>query len=201
MATLEYYFDFVSPYSYLAQTQLPALVSRTSADLVYRPMLLGALHKSHEMTSPAFIPAKAKWIAKDCVLWAHHYKVPMKWCKGFPFNSLFLQRAVVWLQQEQPAKVDEFVNGTFKALWEEGLNPNDVAAVSNHFVALGLDPQQVLAGTEDPAVKDVVKQNTATAKELGLFGAPGFIVGEHVLFGQDRLHFVEAALNGSLPKV
>lgn len=201
MATLEYFFDFVSPYSYIAQTQLRGLVERTGATLAYRPILLGALHKSHEIASPAFVPAKAKWIAKDCALWAHHYNIPMQWSKSFPFNSLFLQRAVAWLQQQQPEKLDTFVDATFKALWEQGLNPTDVEAVAAHCANLGLDPQAMVSGTELPEVKEVVKLNTATAKELGLFGAPGFKVGEHVLFGQDRMHFVEAALNGTLPKV
>lgn len=198
MATLTYYFDFVSPYTYLAQTQLPALLERTGSEIEYKPILLGALHKSHEMVSPAFIPAKASWLARDCKMWAKHYDVPMKWCKPFPFNSLFLQRAAAYVQQTQPELMGTFVNRTFQALWEEKLDSTDPQALGEFLQSLGLDAEAVLAATQQDEIKNVVKANTSEAKEVGLFGAPGFVVGEHVLFGQDRLHFVEAALNGQL---
>lgn len=199
MAILEYYFDFVSPYTYLAQTQLYGLIERTEAEVVYVPVFLGGLHQAHDMKSPAFIPAKAKYIAQDCRLWAHKYDVPMKWCKPFPFNSLFLLRAVAYLQKSQPEIVGQFVDATFKAIWEDRLDVTSQEALAQHIQSLGLDPQAILAGTQQDEVKEAIKANTQKAHEVGLFGAPGFKVGDHVLFGQDRMHFVEDALNGKLP--
>ena len=75
--TLDFYFDFVSPYSYLAMTQLPSALSEQDVVINYKPVLLGALHQAQEMPSPAFIPNKAKWIYRDCHLWAKHYDVAL----------------------------------------------------------------------------------------------------------------------------
>lgn len=201
MATVDFYFDFVSPYSYLAHTQMADMLKRTNGEVVYKPILLGALHKIHDVQSPAFLPVKAQWVVKDCKLWANHYGVTLKWSKTFPFNSLFFQRAAAYVQKNLPEKLDLFVTATFKALWEDGLDPMNQEAIAAHIQSLDIDPQAVLAGTQQGEIKDVIKANTNEAKEIGLFGAPGFKIGEHVLFGQDRLIFVEAALKGELPNV
>ncbi|GAA6134947.1 2-hydroxychromene-2-carboxylate isomerase [Oceaniserpentilla sp. 4NH20-0058] len=192
--SLAFYFDFVSPYSYLAMTQLPELVAKQGADLVFKPLLLGALHQAQDMPSPAFIPNKAKWIYKDCHLWAKHLNVPLIWPKQFPFNTMFILRVCLYLQQSNPSKVAEFVEQTFNAIWQQGLDVNDESSVQAHLVSLGLDVDEVQQGCQQQSVKDALKQSVSDAHGLGMFGAPAFKVNDDVFFGQDRLIFVEQAL-------
>ena len=192
--TLEFYFDFVSPYSYLAMTQLPEFLQKNPADLVFKPVFLGALHQAQDMPSPAFIPNKAKWIHRDCHLWADHYQVPLAWPKQFPFNTMFLLRATIYLQQSQPEKLAQFVEQTFNAIWQNGLDVNDEQAVSQHLLALGFDLADIQQGCQQQAVKDALKNSVTDAHGLGMFGLPAFKVADDVFFGQDRLMFVEKAL-------
>jgi len=192
--TLEFYFDFVSPYSYLAMTQLPAVLAKHDAQLVFKPVLLGALHQAQDMPSPAFIPNKAKWIYRDCHLWADYYKQPLAWPKQFPFNTMFVLRACIYIQMTQPEKAKEFIEKTFNAIWQDGLDVNDEQAVQKHLSDLGFDVSDILQGCQKQEVKDALKQSVGDAHQLGMFGAPAFKVNDDVFFGQDRLMFVEQAL-------
>ena len=192
--TLDFYFDFVSPYSYLAMTQLPAILANHSVKIQYKPVLLGALHQAQDMPSPAFIPNKANWIHRDCHLWAEHYKVPLAWPNQFPFNTLFLLRACLYLQHTAADKVAVFVEKTFEAIWRDGLDVNNEQAVGQHLSNIGLDAMEILNGCQQQEIKQALKQTVADAHGLGLFGVPAFKVGDDVFFGQDRLMFVEQAL-------
>ncbi|EAT12605.1 2-hydroxychromene-2-carboxylate isomerase [Bermanella marisrubri] len=194
MAQLGFYFDFVSPYSYLAQTQIRKLNIDADYTIDYQPVLLGVLHESQGIKSPAFVPAKAQWIFRDCHLWANHYGVPLQWNSQFPFNTLFLLRVVLWMKENHADKVADFIHGTFDALWQQGLNPKDENAIRSHIESYGVDVDAVQAGTQEPHIKQALKDQLNVAKKLGMFGLPAFTVGEEVFFGQDRLMFVENAL-------
>lgn len=195
--TVEFYFDFVSPYSYLAMTQLDEAFAQQDVKWAYKPVFLGALHQAQDMPSPAFIPNKAKWIYRDCHLWAQHYQVPLAWPAQFPFNTMFLLRACLFLQQSQPQKVAEFVKQTFLAIWQQGLNVGNEQAVQAHLQALGLDVAALMEGCQQQWVKDGLKQSVSDAHALGLFGVPAFKVNDDVFFGQDRLMFVQQAVAAS----
>lgn len=192
--TLDFYFDFVSPYSYLAMTQLPKALAGLDVEVNFKPVLLGALHQVQDMPSPAFIPNKAKWIHRDCHLWAQHYNVALTWPKQFPFNTMFLLRACLYIQQTAADKIPDFVEKTFNAIWQDSLDVNNEQAVAEHLTRIGFDVGDILAGCQQQEIKDGLKQTVADAHELGLFGVPAFKVGEDVFFGQDRLMFVQKAL-------
>lgn len=192
--SLEFYFDFVSPYSYLAVTQLPEALAKFDVKIIYKPVFLGALHQAQDMPSPAFIPNKAKWIHRDCHLWAEHYQVPLSWPKQFPFNTMFLLRTCIYLQASQPEAVPNFVLNTFKAIWQAGLDVNNEAVVQQYLLDLGFDVADILQGCQRQDVKQALKQSVTEAHELGLFGVPAFKVNDDVFFGQDRLMFVQNAL-------
>lgn len=194
MATLRFYFDYVSPYSFLAQSQLKELQEKTQCEIELIPAFLGGLHQANDMKSPAFVPAKAKWIYRDCHLWAEHYDITLNWCQHFPFNSIFLLRATLYVQKVAPEKALDFMHDTFNAIWQDGLNVNDPQEVSEHIAKLGFEPEVILAGTADETIKQQLKSNGEIAVEKGLFGLPAFEVSDQVFFGQDRLHFVEKAL-------
>jgi 2-hydroxychromene-2-carboxylate isomerase len=191
-----FYFDFVSPYSYLAQTQIMSMAKETGAVVEYVPVFLGGLHQAQEVTSPPFIPSKAKWIVRDCYLWAQQYQLPLRWPSQFPFNTLSLLRVCTWLQQNNPDKVANFVDQTFKALWEEGLNCHDKNEVGEYLHSQGLDDRILAEALSSPDIKQVLMGNGELAVLKDMFGLPVFEVDEKLYFGQDRLHFVRQALSG-----
>ncbi len=191
--TLEFFYDFGSPATYLAHTQMPGLVERTGADVRYRPMLLGGVFKATGNQSPIVVPAKGAYMgAHDLPRFARRYRVPFKLPPGFPVNTLALMRGAVVAEEEDCAEV--YISAMFRALWVEARNlaePKTVAAVLS---AAGLDAKVFLTRIGEQAIKDRLKANTEEAVARGAFGAPTFFVGEEMFFGQDRLDFVEEAL-------
>jgi len=192
--TVEFFFDFGSPASYLAWTQLPGICNTTGATLVYRPMLLGGVFQATGNTSPVTVPAKGKYMLTDLARFARRYGVSMRFNPHFPINTLALMRGAVGLQMRQPQRFDDFVSAIFKSIWVEGRNMGDPAVVGDVLVQAGLDAQSVLELTSDPAIKEALKANTEEAVRRGAFGAPTMFVGDQMFFGQDRLDFVREAL-------
>jgi 2-hydroxychromene-2-carboxylate isomerase len=192
--TVEFFFDFGSPASYLAWTQLPAICSAAGATLAYRPMLLGGVFQATGNASPVTVPAKGKYMLTDLARFARRYGVPMRFNPHFPINTLALMRGAVGLQLRDPGRFDGYVTAMFRAMWVEGRNMGDPAVVAEVLAQAGLDPQSILALTGDPAVKDALKAATEEAVGRGAFGAPTMFVGGQMFFGQDRLDFVREAL-------
>jgi len=192
--TVEFFFDFGSPASYLAWTQLPAICSAAGATLAYRPMLLGGVFQATGNASPITVPAKGKYMLTDLARFAQRYGVPMRFNPHFPINTLVLMRAAVGVQQREPARFDDFVTAMFRAMWVDGRNMGDPPVVAEVLAGAGFDPQAVLALTADPAVKEALKAATEEAVRRGAFGAPTMFVGSQMFFGQDRLDFVREAL-------
>ena len=191
--SITFYFDFVSPYSYLAQTQMAKLADETGASIEYVPVLMGALYQEQGAQIPASNPNKAAWINKDCALWAKHYDVEFSWVKPFPFNSIALLRAVLWLKVNQPDAVSKFIDATFNAIWQGKLDVTSEADMAKHIYALDIDAQALFAGTQQDSIKQQLKDNVLLAVNKGFFGLPGFTVGNELFFGQDRLMFVKDA--------
>jgi 2-hydroxychromene-2-carboxylate isomerase len=190
--TVEFFFDFGSPTSYLAWTQLPRIAAAAGAQIVWRPMLLGGVFKASGNQSPISIPAKGRYMLQDLARFARRYGVPLAFNPHFPINTLPLMRgAVGYLGSE---RFQPYVRTVFEALWVQQQNlgaPELVAAVLN---AAGLDAAEFERLISDEAVKQRLKDNTEEALQRGVFGAPTFFVGSAMFFGQDRLDFVAEAL-------
>jgi len=194
--TLEFYFDYGSPYSYLADTQVEAIAQRAGATLVRKPMLLGGVFKATGNHSPAELPQKSAWSAFDMPMWARHYGVPFQRNPFFPVNTLALMRGAAAAQIDGSFEV--YHPAVFKAMWVEGRNLNDMKEVAAVLSAAGLDPANVGARIQDQDVKDRLKATTEEAVARGVFGAPTCFVDKMMFFGNDRLPFVEMALKEEL---
>ena len=194
--TLEFYHDYGSPYSYLADTQVEAIARRTGASLVRRPMLLGGVFKATGNASPMTVAPKSKWAAFDMPMWAKHYGVAFNPNPFFPVNTLALMRGAA------AAQIDGFFEryhpAIYKAMWVDGVNLNDIGEVAKVLTAAGLDAARIGNRIQDQDVKDRLKATTDEAVARGVFGAPTSFVGEMMFFGNDRLPFVEMALKGDL---
>jgi 2-hydroxychromene-2-carboxylate isomerase len=192
--TVEFFFDFGSPASYLAWTQLPAICKAAGATLAYRPMLLGGVFQATGNASPVTVPAKGRYMLADLARFALRYGVPLRFNPHFPINTLTLMRGAVGLQMREPARFDAYVTAVFNAMWVDGLHMGDPAVVAEVLGRAGFDARALLELTADPAVKDALKSATEEAVRRGAFGAPTMFVGDQMFFGQDRLDFVRDAL-------
>ena len=192
--SVEFYFDFGSPTTYLAWTQLPALCEETAAALIFKPMLLGGVFQATGNQSPVMIPSKGRFMMQDLQRFARRYQVPMRFNPHFPLNTLLLMRVATGLQLRQPERFEHFVATVFRAIWVDALNLGDMNVLAEVLGRAGFDPQalQALAGEQE--VKDRLKVTTEEAVSRGVFGAPCMFVGDELFFGQDRLDFVREAL-------
>jgi 2-hydroxychromene-2-carboxylate isomerase len=192
MARLEYFFDYVSPFSYLADTQLPALVKRTGAEIIYRPFLLGGVMQASKNSPPITVPNKGKYMFADLSRWAARYGVEINPNPHFPVNTLHAMRAAVVALSDK--RFPAFHRAMFRGVWVEGKNLGDEAVLSAAIDGSGLDGAAILARAREQGVKDTLRRNSEEAVERGAFGAPTFFVGEEMFWGNDRLDFVEEAL-------
>jgi 2-hydroxychromene-2-carboxylate isomerase len=191
---IDFYFDFGSPASYLAWTQLPKIAADYGAELVFKPVLLGAIHKATNNASPATIPAKAVWMQEDLARFARRYDVRFAQNPFFPINTLALMRGATGTQMRDEGLFLRYVDVVFHAMWETPANLGDPAMLQSILHAGGLDADEIFRMAEDPAVKAKLKADTEDAIGRGLFGAPTMFVGDEMFFGQDRLDFVRDAL-------
>lgn len=192
--SVEFYFDFGSPTTYLAWTQLPALCAAADAELVYKPMLLGGVFQATGNASPITIPSKGRFMLQDLQRFARRYQVPMQFNPHFPINTLGLMRGAVAVQLRLPERFDAYVTAIFQAMWVDALNLGDPVVLGTVLAKAGFDPQQLLVLSAEQTVKDQLKATTEEAVKRGVFGAPSMFVGNELFFGQDRLDFVAEAL-------
>jgi 2-hydroxychromene-2-carboxylate isomerase len=194
--TLEFYFDYGSPYSYLADSQVEAIAKRAGAVLARKPMLLGGVFKATGNASPMTVELKSKWSAFDLPMWARFYGVPFNRNPHFPVNTLALMRGAAAAQID--GLFERYHPAMYKAMWVDGRNLNDIKEVAAVLTAAGLDAQKFGNRIQDQDVKDRLKSTTDDAVARGVFGAPTMFVGDLMFFGNDRLPFVEMALKGEL---
>jgi len=192
--TVEFFFDFGSPTTYLAHTQLPQLAADTGAKVVYRPMLLGGVFKATGNASPVTVPAKGRWMGADMARFATRYGVPFAHNPHFPINTLTLMRGATGLQMRDPQKLMDYVDAVFQAMWVQPRNMGDPAVMAEVLGAAGFEAAAFTSLVADPEVKAQLVATTEEAVARGAFGAPTFFVGEQMFFGQDRLDFVREAL-------
>lgn len=191
--TIEFWFDFGSPTTYLAHTQLPRIARETGARLVYKAMLLGGVFKATGNASPVTVPAKGRWMNRDIASWAARYGVPFTFNPHFPINTLTLMRGAVGLQMRDGAAFTRYVDAVFDAMWVQPRNLGDAGEVAAVLDKAGLDVEAFTALVADPEVKAALVAQTEEAVARGVFGAPTCFVGDEMFFGQDRLEFVREA--------
>ena len=192
--TVEFFFDFGSPTTYLAYRQLPKLAAEAGADIAWRPMLLGGVFKATGNASPASVPAKGRWMNDDMRRWAERYGVPLRFNPHFPINTLTLMRGAAAMQLRQPDDFARYLDVVFRAMWEAPEDLGDAAVLEARLTAAGFDAAAFAAHVADPDVKARLVATTEEAVARGVFGAPTFFVDGTMFFGQDRLEFVREAL-------
>ncbi|MCZ6828527.1 MAG: 2-hydroxychromene-2-carboxylate isomerase [Gammaproteobacteria bacterium] len=191
--TVEFYFDFGSPTSYLAYRRLLQFNAAYGLNIDYRPMLLGGVFKATGNTSPITVPAKGSYMLEhDLPRFATRYGVDLLFNPHFPFNSLTLMRGAIAAHRLDC--FERYVDVVYRGVWTEGKNMGEKAIVIEVLSAAELDAEAILAKAAEDEVKTSLIANTDAAVARGVFGAPTMFLDGEMYFGQDRLDFVEAVL-------
>ena len=183
----DFYFDFVSPYSFLANKEIRKIEDRIKIKITYKPMLLGGLHNLHGIKAPAFIPAKAKHMVRDCKLIAERNSVKFKFNTYFPIKSLNLMRGV--LVAEEDNIKNYYIDSIFNTIWQDGLNMNDDNIIQKVLKNININPKTFSFRSTSSLIKDSLRKKTSEAYEKGIFGAPTFVSNNKIFWGQDRIEF------------
>tara|TARA_X000001036_G_C20425196_1_gene702845 strand:+ start:99 stop:686 length:588 start_codon:yes stop_codon:yes gene_type:complete len=185
--SFDFYFDFISPYSFLAHKEINKIEKKNSIKIRYKPILLGGLHNLHGIKAPAFIPAKAKHMVRDCKLIAEKNNVKFKFNSYFPIRSLNLMRGV--LVAEEDDFKSYYIDNIFDAIWQDGLNMNDENIFQRILKNLNVNPKTFLLRIGSSSIKDSLRKKTSEAYDKGIFGAPTFVSNNKIFWGQDRIEF------------
>ncbi len=185
-----FYFDFVSPYSFIAHKLIKRVAQKSSIKIEYRPVLVGGLHNLNGIKAPAFIPSKARFMIRDCKMVAENNKIKFRFNSYFPIKSLNLMRGV-FVSAEDNFK-SYYIDKVFDAVWQDGLNMNDQNIIDKILKNLGVNPTTFSLRTSSQSIKEQLKRKTNEAYELGIFGAPTFLVNNKIFWGQDRFEYALA---------
>ena len=186
--SFDFFFDFISPYSYLAHKQIRNIEYQYKIEINYMPILLSGLLNLAEIKASAFIPAKAKFMIKDCKLFAEKLNIKFKFNSYFPIQSLNLMRGVLIAKKENKASL--YIDKFFDACWKDGLNLNDQKIVDIILEDLNFNLETFKLKISEQKIKDELQKRTKDAFLKGVFGAPSFIINNKLFWGQDRLEFV-----------
>ncbi len=181
---IDFYFDFISPYSYLAHKKIINLNQRNIFN--YKAILLGGLHNLGGVTAPAFNERKMKNMKNDCILISKKNEIPFKWNEKFPINSLHLMRGYLIINDNKKSK---FIDLCFDAYWKDNMDISIEKNIQKILSDCGIDYAFFEKGIKEQKIKDKLKDLTNKAFELDIFGAPTFLVNDKIFWGQDRLEY------------
>lgn len=196
MKQVEFFFDVGSPFSHIAWRALPEIAARTGAEIVWRPILIGGVFKATGNVSPMTVPAKGSYSTIDLYRWAEYYGIPFQMNPHFPINTLPLMRGATAMLMRGPKALEAYLDAIYPAMFEQPVNLGEPAEIGKVLARAGIDPQALMTEIGTDAVKDKLRTDTDDAVQRGVFGAPTFFVGTEMYWGQDRLMFVERALQG-----
>ena len=181
---IDFYFDFISPYSYLAHKKIINLNQRNI--FKYKAILLGGLHNLAEVTPPAFNEKKIKNMKNDCILISKKNKIPFKWNEKFPINSLHLMRGFLIIDDN---KKNIFIDLCFDAYWKHNMDISNEKNIQKILSDCEINHTFFEKGIKNQKIKDELKDLTNEAFKLDIFGAPTFLVNNKLFWGQDRLEY------------
>jgi 2-hydroxychromene-2-carboxylate isomerase len=191
---IDFYFEFASPYGYLASLRIDEIAARHGRKVAWHPIMLGAVFKLTGSQPLMHVPLKGPYVSHDLPRFARYLGLPFKAPPVMPVNSLAASRAVVWADQDDADLARDLARTIYCAHWGEGRDigqPEQVADIAEH---VGIARHDLLEAVADPAVKQRLKDQTQAAIDRGVFGSPFIFIGEEAFWGADRLDQVEAWL-------
>jgi 2-hydroxychromene-2-carboxylate isomerase len=190
-APIEFYFDFSSPYSYLASEQIEPLGARYGRVVDYRPVLLGATFKVSGLQPLVDVPLKGEYSKRDFDRSARFAAVPFVLPQPFPIATVGAARAYLWLKDSNPQRATAFLHAAFRAYFVRGRNLSENPVLMDVLHQVGVDPEPALQAIQQPAIKEQLRAQVDAAVARGVFGAPFLFVDGEPFWGHDRLPQIE----------
>ena len=181
---IDFYFDFISPYTYLAYKKIQYLPKGIKIN--YKPIFLGGLHNLEGIIAPAFSKFKLKHMINDCLLIAKKNNFDFKWNSKFPINTLNIMRGYLNINSSNQA---QYIRIMFDAYWRDDLDISKEEILIPLLEQSKIDKDIFFKTIKDLVIKEKLKDATKNAHEKEVFGAPTFIVNNKIFWGQDRLEF------------
>ena len=189
---IDFYFDVISPYSYIAHKKIQKIRENQKTIFIYKPILLGGLHNLAGINAPAFNKYKMKNMQSDCELVSKKNDISFTWNSKFPINSLSIMRGYLSINDNQKEK---YLDVFFNAYWRDNLDLSSEQEFSKLLDTLEIDNNIFFDKIKQQSIKDDLKKLTSDAFEKEVFGAPTFIVNNKIFWGQDRLEYALEELN------
>jgi 2-hydroxychromene-2-carboxylate isomerase len=186
-APIEFYFDFSSPYGYLGARRIETVAAEFGRTVLWRPILLGVIFKTTGQSPLVSQTLRGPYSARDMARSARKLGVRFALPEGFPFSSVYPCRIFYWLDSRSPEDAKAYARAVYHAAFADGNPPAEPEAAVDVAVSLGHDRAAVLAGMQDPAIKEQLRDATQQAMHKGVFGSPFFIVDGEPFWGNDRL--------------
>jgi 2-hydroxychromene-2-carboxylate isomerase len=190
-APIEFYFEFASPYGYLASLKIDSIAAAHERDVHWRPIMLGAAFKLSGSLPNVQAPLRGPYFLKDAPRCARLMGAPFRMPPSLPMNSLAASRAYWWLEGTDPEMAKGFAQALFHAHWGEGRDMSSIEQVAGVATSLGIDEAQLRTAVASPSIKERLKVETDRAVQRGVFGSPFIFVDEEPFWGADRLDQVE----------
>ena len=187
--TIDFYFDFISPFSYLAQLKLPEIADRTGCHLAYWPIDIpeAKIAAGNYGPSNRDVPPKIKVMKADLERWAGRYGVPLRFPASFDCEAW--NCATLHARAENVAGA--YVTAAFRKIWGEGIDPRNRRELRACALEVGLDPDELVEFVDSPLGQVQYRKVRTQAYQRGVFGAPLMFVDDQVFWGNDRLEFLE----------
>ncbi|MCA3003303.1 MAG: 2-hydroxychromene-2-carboxylate isomerase [Betaproteobacteria bacterium] len=192
---IDFYFDFSSPYGYLAATRINAIGAKYERRVKWRPILLGPAFKASGNSPLNSQPLKGAYAERDFRRTARFMGVPYKQPDPFPIGTQNAARAFYWIDDRDPLQAHRFAMTCFATYFAQGIDISSAEKVAELAAHVGLDREEILAVVSDPAVKDRLKREVEASLQKGVFGSPYIIVDGEPFWGSDRLDQVQAWLD------
>ena len=189
---IDFYFDIISPYSYIAHKKIQKIKEHQKIIFNYKPILLGGLHNLAGISAPAFNKFKMKNMQSDCELVSKKNSISFKWNLKFPINSLSIMRGYISVNENQKK---DYLDTFFNAYWRDNLDLSSEKEFSKLLESLKINSKIFYEKISQQSIKDNLKKSTNDAFEKEVFGAPTFIVDNKIFWGQDRLEYALEELN------
>ena len=198
MRCVNFYFDFISPYPWLASHQFTEVRECTGAKFRFVPVLFAALLDHHSNVGPAEIAAKRRYVYQDVQRWAAHLGLEFKAPPAHPFIPLKPLRVTSAIDDDtlREALAGRLLDTT----WGEGRDITSDSVIRQVANSIGIDGQELLDKAQTVEIKQRLRQQTEAAIAAGVFGVPSFVVDGEIFWGNDRLHFLKDYLLGNLSK-
>lgn len=188
---IEFYFEFSSPYGYIAAQQVEALAGRVGRQVSWRPMLLGPVFKVTGQAPLVEIPMKGEYSKHDFARSARRLGIEYRHPEKFPVGTVAALRAFYWQRDRDPARARSLALATYRAYFVDGIDIGAPASVIDIAASVGIDRAALAAALDDPAVKERAKREVEAAMAAGVFGSPFFVVDGEPFWGNDRIPMLE----------